>query len=72
MPDFIDKLEKEVIFDTKKRILVAIYYIIILLLLLNKKLKKKVLLKMAKTKSQPGLFLILFLKFWQISGSCLL
>ena len=69
MPDFIGKLEKEVIFNDKKLIFLKNLNTI---QVLNKKLKKKVLLKTAKTKSQPGLFLILFLKFWQISGSCLL
>ena len=69
MPDFIGILEKEVIFNDKKLIFLKNLNTI---QVLNKKLKKKVLLKTAKTKSQPGLFLILFLKFWQISGSCLL
>ena len=69
MPDFTGKLGKEVIFDNKKPIFLKNLNTIHVL---NKKLKKKVLLKIAKTKSQPGLFLILFLKFWQISGSCLL
>ena len=69
MPDFIGILEKEVIFNDRKLIFLKILNTIHVL---DKKVEKKILLKMAKTKSQPGLFLILFLKFWQISGSCLL
>ena len=69
MPDFVGIKIKEVISKDRKTIflknLSTIHF-------LDIKPLKKVLLKITKTKSQPGHFLILFLKFWQISGSCLL
>ena len=69
MPDFKGKLKEEVTFKDK---------LTIFLKNLNKfwgffcKILRQIFLKMAKTESQPGHSLILFLKFWQISGSCLL
>ena len=72
MPDFIGKLKKDVISNDKKpRFLKNLKKIYSLDKKLNKT-KKIFFLKIAKTESQPGHSLILFLKFWQISGSCLL
>ena len=65
MPDFKGKLKKEVIFKDKlPKFLKNLFFFV--------KNLSNFFLKMAKTESQPGHSLILFLKFWQISGSCLL